>query len=54
MLAVHVTPADEQERAQVRTLCEQVQQATGHKVELAWADQGYTGVQALGSPGQRD
>jgi transposase len=28
LLAVHVTPAYEQERAQVRTLCEQVQQAT--------------------------
>ncbi|CAB5722637.1 Uncharacterised protein [Delftia tsuruhatensis] len=38
LLAVHVTPADEQERAQVRTLCEQVQQATGHSVDLAWAD----------------
>lgn len=32
--------------AQVRTLCEQVQQASGHTVELAWADQGYTGGQA--------
>lgn len=28
LLAVHVAPADEQERAQVRTLCEQVPQAT--------------------------
>lgn len=46
LLAVHVTPADEQMRAQVRTLCAQVQQATGHTVELAWADQGYTGGQA--------
>jgi len=46
LLAVHVTPADEQERSQVRTLCEQVQQATGHTMELAWADQGYTGGQA--------
>ncbi len=43
---MHVTPADEQERAQVRTLCEQVQQTTGHTVELAWADQGYMGGQA--------
>ncbi|MPS90920.1 MAG: IS5 family transposase [Comamonas sp.] len=46
LLAVHATPADEQERAQVRTLCEQMQQATGHTVEVAWADQGYTGKQA--------
>ncbi len=43
LLAVHVTPADEQERAQVQRLCEDVQQATGHTVKLAWADQGYTG-----------
>lgn len=46
LLAVHVTPADEQERAQVQRLCEDVQQATGHTVELAWADQGYTGETA--------
>lgn len=46
LLAVHVTPADEQERAQVQRLCEDVQQATGHTVELAWADQGYTGEAA--------
>lgn len=43
LLAVHVTPADEQERAQVQRLCEDVHQATGNTVELAWADQGYTG-----------
>jgi len=42
LLAVQVTPADEQERAHVRTLCKQVQQATGHSVELAW----HTGEQA--------
>ncbi|MCZ8092230.1 MAG: IS5 family transposase [Acidovorax sp.] len=46
LLAVHVTPADEQERAQVQRLCEDVQQATGHTVQLAWADQGYTGEAA--------
>ena len=43
LLAVHVTPANEQERAQVQVLCEAVQQATGNTVKLAWADQGYTG-----------
>ncbi len=36
LLAVHVTPADEQERAQVHKLCEAVQQATGHSMQLAW------------------
>jgi transposase len=46
LVALTVTPADEQERAQVDALCRQVQQATGHKVQLAWADQGYTGEQA--------
>lgn len=46
LLAVHVTPADEQERAQVKTLCEAVQHATGHTVETVWVDQGYTGAQA--------
>lgn len=47
LLAVHVTPADEQERAQVEILCDAVQQATGETVKLAWADQGYTGDNAL-------
>jgi len=46
LVALTVTPADEQERAQVDALCEQVQQATGNTVKLAWADQGYTGEQA--------
>jgi transposase len=46
LLAVHVTPANEQERAQVQELCEAVQQATGGSVKLAWADQGYTGEKA--------
>ena len=46
LLAVHVTPANEQERAQVAQLCQAVQQATGQSVKLAWADQGYTGQDA--------
>ena len=43
LLALHVTPADEQDRAQVAILSEAVQQATGESVELAYVDQGYTG-----------
>ena len=43
LLAVHVTPANEQERAQVAQLCDAMQEATGETVKLAWADQGYTG-----------
>ena len=45
-IALTVTPANEQERAQVDALCQQVQRATGETVKLAWADQGYTGEQA--------
>ena len=43
LLALHVTPADEQDRAQVGKLAEEVQEATGESVELAYVDQGYTG-----------
>ena len=43
LLAVAITPANEQERAQVGELCRQVQEATDQKVEVAFADQGYTG-----------
>lgn len=43
LLALHVTPASEQERAQVGELAEAVQEATGASVELAYVDQGYTG-----------
>ena len=45
LLAVKVTPANEQERAQVGELAAQIQAATGDNVELAWVDQGYTGEQ---------
>jgi transposase len=46
LLAVIVTPANEQERAQVAELVAQVQEATGDSVEVAFVDQGYTGEQA--------
>ncbi len=46
LLAVIVTSADEQERAQVAALAAQVQEATGDSVEIAFVDQGYTGDQA--------
>ena len=46
LIALTVTPASEQERAQVNALCEQVQHATGNTVKLGWADQGYTGERA--------
>ena len=43
LLAAHVTPANEQERAQVKELAETVQEVTNHSVKVAFADQGYTG-----------
>jgi transposase len=46
LLALHVTPAAEQDRAQVARLAAAVQDATGGTVELAYVDQGYTGEQA--------
>ena len=45
LLALHVTPADEQERTQLEELSEAVQKATGESIELAYVDQGYTGEQ---------
>ena len=45
LLALLVTPANEQERAQVAELAEHVQEATGEAVEVAFVDQGYTGEQ---------
>ena len=44
LLAVHVTPANEQDRAQVGELVQQVQAITGDHVTLAYADAGYTGT----------
>jgi transposase len=47
LLALFVTPANEQDRAQVADLAEQVQAATGESVEVAFVDQGYTGTQPV-------
>ncbi len=43
LLALHVTAASEQDRAQVETLAGQVQERTGENVRIAFVDQGYTG-----------
>lgn len=43
LLALLVTPADAQDRAQVAALAAQVQAVTGAHVELAYVDQGDTG-----------
>jgi len=43
LLTLLVTPANEQDRAQVDELAKQVQEVTGDSVEIAFVDQGYTG-----------
>ena len=43
LLALHVTPANRDDRAEVGRLAEAIQLATGQSVELAYVDQGYTG-----------
>lgn len=45
-LALHVTAADEQDRAQVAQLAQDVQEVTGEAVEVVFVDQGYTGDKA--------
>lgn len=46
LLALFVTPANEQDRAQVGQLAQEVQEVTGETVELAYVDLGYTGDSA--------
>jgi transposase len=45
LLALVVTPANDQDREQVAALAAAVQDVTGESVELAYVDQGYTGEQ---------
>ena len=47
VLALHVTAANEQDRAQVARLAKQVQAVTSETVTLAYVDQGYTGAQPV-------
>jgi len=53
LLALRVTPADEQDRAQVAALLSEVQEITGNNVEVAYVDQGYTGEQSAAAAAQR-
>src|SRR6185312_3310450 len=46
LLALKVTAANEQDRAQVAELAKAVQEETGENVEIAYVDQGYTGENA--------
>lgn len=45
LLALKVTAASEQDRAQVGALAERVQQVTGETINLVYVDPGYTGDQ---------
>lgn len=53
LLAVKVTAANEQDRAQVKELAQAVQIATGENVQLAYVDQGYTGEQPAADAAQQ-
>lgn len=45
LLALKVTPANEQDRKQVKALAKAVQKVTHQSIRLAFVDQGYTGFQ---------
>jgi transposase len=53
LLALLVTPADAQDRAQVDRLAADVQEATDDSVELAFVDQGYTGEKPAAAAAKR-
>lgn len=52
LLALVVTAADEQDRAQVDQMAQAVQEATGETIEIAFVDQGYTGDTAAQAAAQ--
>lgn len=52
LLAMKVTAAHEQDRAQVAELAQAVQAATGENVQVAFVDQGYTGDQPAADAAQ--
>jgi len=52
LLAIKVSAANEQDRAQVGELARAVQAATGENVQLAYVDQGYTGEQPAADAAQ--
>jgi transposase len=53
LLALRVTPANEQDRAQVGALAQAVQAAVDEPVQLAFVDQGYTGEQPATAAAQQ-
>jgi transposase len=53
LLALRVTPADQQDRQQVKALAQQVQKVTQKSVKLAFVDQGHTGEQPSADAAQQ-
>ena len=53
LLALHITPAIRDDRAEVGRLAAAIQDATDESVELAYVDQGYTGEKPAGQHGPR-
>jgi transposase len=51
-LALHVTPASDDDRSQVGRMAEAIQEATGESVDIAFVDQGYTGERAASAAGE--
>jgi len=52
LLALKVTAANEQERAQVAELTQKLQEVTRQNVEIAYVDQGYTGAEVAQAAAQ--
>jgi transposase len=52
LLALNVSPANEDDREQVDKLAQEIQQVTGENVELAYVDEGYTGEKASEAAGE--
>ena len=52
LLALKVTPANQQDRAQVAELTRALQEVSGEQVEVAFVDQGYTGEQPAADAAQ--
>jgi transposase len=53
LLALHVTPANVDDRAEVGKLAKAVQNATGETVDLIYVDQGYTGGKPANAASQQ-
>ena len=54
LLALRVTPASDQERAQVADLAAQVQDVAGQSVDVAFVGQDYSGDQPLEAAAEQD